>query len=605
MIKPPLLNFIVLIIALTLACNLGTGQVVETATTAPHDLATLPAEASAQPVPTEALQAPTSTNIAASPVLPTLAPPHIEGAAPRLFFTDLESGPNTGGEGGLGVFISIYGEGFGSERGASTVTIGGQEVARYVLWEADNAPRKLDMIVVQPGPDVKSGDIVVTINRDASHPLPFSVRPGRIYFVSRTGDDSSDGSFEHPWRTIAFAKNSLAPGDTAYVLDGVTQSSEDNYGAALSLESSGEEDAPKALIAYPGAAATIGSTELEFGIRVPNIGIAASDWVIAKFVLRGYVQAVDVGGEGSSRWRVVGNDISCPVGDGQTGCFTAALASHIHFLGNEVHGIGKGGTQPSKQYHAVYFTTDTNHVEVGWNHIHDNLTCRALQFHSSPLNETTGYNQFDLIVHDNLIHGDVCDGINFATVDPTKGPVRAFNNIIFDVGGGPSPPDGDANYTCIFVAGGTNTGADGTGSVEIFNNTLYDCGRAEGVPPDNVDHGAFGRGPGSPGLMMALTNNIVFLTADEEYISQSSDTSLITGSSNLWFSGHNLPSFLAGSLEADPLFMDLAATDFRLQPGSPAIDAGVDMGIGFDFEYRFRPQGGAYDVGAYEFASTP
>jgi hypothetical protein len=105
--------------------------------------------------------------------------------------------------------------------------------------------------------------------------------------------------------------------------------------------------------------------------------------------------------------------------------------------------------------------------------------------------------------------------------------------------------------------------------------------------------------------MMALTNNIVFLTADEEYISPSSDTSLITGSNNLWFSGHNLPSFLAGTLEADPLFVDVAATDFRLQPGSPAIDVGVDMGIGFDFEYRFRPQGGAYDVGAYEFASAP
>ena len=597
MIKHPLFNVIVLIIVLALACDLGIGRGVEPET--------LPAESVTQPVSTGALQASKSTIIASGPALPTLPPPPIEIDAPRLFFTDLESGPNTGGEGGLGVFITIYGEGFGSERGESSVTIGGQEVARYVLWGADNAPRGLDMIVVQPGPGVKSGDIVVILNGDASHSLPFTVRPGNIRFVSTAGDDSNDGSFERPWRTVAYAKNSLAPGDTAYVMDGVAQTDEDNHGASLSLETGGEEGAPKALIAYPGATASIGSTGLEFGIRVPNIGVAASDWVIAKFVLRGSVQAVDVGGDGSSRWRVIGNDISCPVGDGQTGCFAAALASQIRFLGNEVHDIGRQGSRPGKQYHAVYFTTDTNHVDVGWNHIHDNLTCRALQFHSSPLGGDTGRNLYDLIVHDNLIHGGVCDGINFATVDPSKGPVRAFNNIIFDVGRGPSPPDGDANYSCIFVAGGTNTGPDGEGSVEIFNNTLYDCGRAGGVPPDNVDKGAFGRGPGSPGLFMVLTNNIVYLTADEEYISPSSEMSLITGTRNLWFGGRNLPVFLAGAIEADPLFMDAAEADFHLRPGSPAIDAGVDMGIGFDFEYRFRPRGGAYDVGAYEFAGAP
>lgn len=59
---------------------------------------------------------------------------------------------------------------------------------------------------------------------------------------------------------------------------------------------------------------------------------------------------------------------------------------------------------------------------------------RALQFRSSPLNGSTGYNQFDLAVHDNLIHGDVCDGVNFATVDPSQGAVRAYNNIVYAVG---------------------------------------------------------------------------------------------------------------------------------------------------------------------------
>jgi hypothetical protein len=528
---------------------------------------------------------------------------------PVLFFSDLESGPNSGGEGGLGVFITLWGEGFGLTRGGSTVTIGGQEVAHYVVWGQNNAlARDLDMIVVQPGPDVASGNIVVTANGKASNPLPFTVRPGNIYFVATTGnDEGNDGSFAQPWRTVAHAKNTIAAGDTVYIMDGVTETAEDTYGAVLSIETSGAQGAPKALVAYHAAIATIGSDGLEFGIRVPNIGIVADDWVIAKLVLRGQVEAVEIGGDGSSHWRVVGNDISCPVGDGQTGCFTAALASDIDFLGNEVHGVSRQGSQPSKQYHAVYFTTDTNHVEVGWNHIHDNDTCRAIQFHSSPLcvpecgpSDTTGFNQYDLSVHDNLIHGDVCDGINFATVDPSHGPVRAFNNIIYDVGRGPSPPDGDANYAGIFVAGGTNTGPDGTGDVEIFNNTLYDCG-ARG----ESDAGAFGRGPGSPGLFMHLQNNIIHAVGDEDYVAPSSNIALITGTHSLWFGAGGGPTFLTDNVNADPLFLGLAFRDFRLQADSPAVDAGINTGIDRDFTGVSRPQGLAFDIGAFEFETGP
>ena len=63
-----------------------------------------------------------------------LPPPHTfpaEPGGPRLFFTDLVSGPVTGGEDGLGVFVTLYGEGFGAERGDSIVTLGGSEVAAY------------------------------------------------------------------------------------------------------------------------------------------------------------------------------------------------------------------------------------------------------------------------------------------------------------------------------------------------------------------------------------------------------------------------------------------------------------------------------------------
>src|SRR6267154_3784239 len=54
--------------------------------------------------------------------------------SPRIFFSDLESAPNSGGENNRGAFVTIYGRGFGVNRGASTVTIGGGAADSYPLW---------------------------------------------------------------------------------------------------------------------------------------------------------------------------------------------------------------------------------------------------------------------------------------------------------------------------------------------------------------------------------------------------------------------------------------------------------------------------------------
>jgi hypothetical protein len=76
---------------------------------------------------------------------------------------------------------------------------------------------------------------------------------------------------------------------------------------------------------------------------------------------------------------------------------------------------------------------------------------------------------------------------------------------------------------------------------------------------------------------------------------------------NLYFLGGGTSlGFTLGPTEtlADPLFVNLGAQDFELQPQSPAINAGIDLGYGLDFANHPMPVGAAPDLGSYEYQST-
>jgi hypothetical protein len=222
-----------------------------------------------------------------------------------------------------------------------------------------------------------------------------------------------------------------------------------------------------------------------------------------------------------------------------------------------------------------------------------------MQFHSSPVGGSSGQDQFDLHVHDNIIHGDNCDGINFATVDPSKGTVEAYNNIIYHVGLR-VPPDGGGNFTCIAQAGIVNTGAAGSGTVNLYNNTLYDCGTSLGKPQGFPNFGAVGNNS-PPG--MTLTNNLVYQVGGEPYLEGATyNERSFTGTSNLWFGAGAGPSQFTNSLGLDPLFLDLASKDFHIQQASPVIGAGSNTlfsGTDIDGKVRSNPP----SIGAYEFTA--
>jgi len=70
------------------------------------------------------------------------------------------------------------------------------------------------------------------------------------------------------------------------------------------------------------------------------------------------------------------------------------------------------------------------------------------------------------------------------------------------------------------------------------------------------------------------------------------------------FSGWSSHGQDVHSISNNPLFVDSAAKNFRLQTGSPGINKGVSLNLTSDFEKTTVPQGSAPDVGAYEYIST-
>ena len=67
----------------------------------------------------------------------------------------------------------------------------------------------------------------------------------------------------------------------------------------------------------------------------------------------------------------------------------------------------------------------------------------------------------------------------------------------------------------------------------------------------------------------------------------------------------NFISYAAGSISKDPQFKDPATLDFHLKSSSPCIDASSTLAYAnYDYDSIKRPQGLAYDMGAFEYTTS-
>ena len=508
-------------------------------------------------------------------------------SGPALFFTDLTSGPSRGGQDDLGAFVTLYGEGFGAQRGSSTVTFGGIEVVRYVSWGEDNAPaRSLDRIVVQPGPSAASGDIVVTVGGRASNPLPFTVRTGNVYFVipgASNASDTNPGTYAAPFKSLYRPRQVLQAGDTVYIRGGTFTAADPEHAgwdATLLLspdtDPSGTPDRPIAYVGYPGEPPVLGAPQpMRRAILVDQ---AMNSYTFANLRFTNYSGTLQLSGNGH---RAVGNSSYDGIFSNSGVIGVSGSCAHHRILGNLIRNNGEVDHKLNGSGVYLQGFGLNQDIEIGWNQVQDQHGARAIQVYG----HADGDRMDDVRIHDNLLTGSELNNIVLGGSDGATevlGTVRVTNNVI--VG------SGEAGFRVN----------DPQGTVLFQNNVLYGNGTRGVDGPAQVHIQRAGAGK------ITFQNNILYAgTGQAYYVFEPGvgPSVFASSSNNLVFNAGPCPAWDVGCVNADPLFASAASLDFQLLAQSPAIDRGTNSGVTRDYAGIPRPQGAAYDIGAHEYVA--
>jgi hypothetical protein len=406
------------------------------------------------------------------------------------------------------------------------------------------------------------------------------------YVDSTSGSDSNSGtSSAAPWKSLGKVNSTaFQAGDTINFKRGSIWT-----GTTLLIDSSGVAGNPITYQAYgtgnrPEIVAPSGNWQTSINVT--------GDWNVVKdFLLRDGHQAgiqLSPGGDHNTV-----QDIE--VTNAGFGVFIQGQYNLI--TRNYVHDtkIIVSDATPSNDYGATCYWIEAPNNEVSYNR---GINCRAP---SIDFGYDGGFVEVWRQGDNSYIHHNYAENTNGffelgASGSGSAQNVRVAYNIIYN-----TTKYGSGTNIC-FNTGSYNITTTG---FKFENNTWVSTAAEAG--------GSYGAyrvfGCRSDLTTLTVRNNIFY--SDIQIASNAN----FTHTNNLYYmvnmvSGSGIGFSLGpGEKTGNPLFVnvgagDLSLLDLRLLALSPAIDAGIDLGYGEDYEGKTVPVGSAPDLGAYEYAGS-
>ncbi len=368
------------------------------------------------------------------------------------------------------------------------------------------------------------------------------------YYVATNGNDGNSGtSTPSPFLTLQRGVDAARAGDTIIVRAGTYGSNGVGSGNfPVFINSAGSSGAPITL-----KSETKWGAKLDCGLNCHsyiNLQSGAAYWVIQDFEVT------------NTYWAGIwANNASGPTN-------ITIKGNHFHHIGNrdECQGIGIEG---------IYASVGVNTMIIDGNRFHDigrnpNANCGGSP--PSPNHDHGIYSEANnLTIINNVFYNNVM-GWGVQAASYANG--GAQNWLI-------------ANNTFAFP----NPGRDG--QIVLWADT---------TPITNI----------------TIRNNIFYqpqnyalsIGGDGSSITGSVQNNLIYGAGGVWDNSYGSASVTVGAntIGPNPMLVNPSGFDFHLQSGSPAKDTGMTLSqVPTDFDGNIRPQGAAYDIGAFELGGTP